>query len=410
MSTITISTDSFCRADEVARKVADRMGLRILDDETICRAAADPSGVSAQRLEQWMHGPRPWMRDSDAVRIRGLAWLRHAVTAALGDGDAVVVGAVAHLVSPRLPDVIRIGLVAPPEHRVAEAVRGGASPRSAERTVARDDEHRAAWTEWVAGRRPWDSDQYDLVLAMQDRDIGSAADSIVDAAMRLASPSPSETAAARADARLEAEIAIALADSGHDAQVRADDGHVTILLNRGGLFPDRVKHEIVGLVSKLDGVTDVTARLGPRSGEPDVLGRVAADLPPRVLLVDDERDFVDTLSERLRSRSFDETTIAYDGEQALAMVEADQPEVMVLDLRMPGIDGLEVLRRVKMTHPETEVIILTGHGSEAEESLSAELGAFAYLRKPVDIELLTSTMQAARQSANRRRADVAADD
>jgi DNA-binding response OmpR family regulator len=87
--------------------------------------------------------------------------------------------------------------------------------------------------------------------------------------------------------------------------------------------------------------------------------------------------------------------IAYDGEEALAMVADDQPEVMVLDLKMPGIDGIEVLRRMKKTHPETEVIILTGHGSTTEEELAAELGAFAYLRKPVDIEVLTETMKAA---------------
>jgi DNA-binding NtrC family response regulator len=62
---------------------------------------------------------------------------------------------------------------------------------------------------------------------------------------------------------------------------------------------------------------------------------------------------------------------------------------------MPGIDGIEVLRRVKENHPETEVIILTGHGSEKEEKLAAELGAFAYLQKPVNIDKLSETMKKA---------------
>ena len=66
---------------------------------------------------------------------------------------------------------------------------------------------------------------------------------------------------------------------------------------------------------------------------------------------------------------------------------------MVLDLKMPGIDGLEVLRQVKKSHPETEVIILTGHGSEKEEELAIELGAFAYLQKPIDIDKLSETMK-----------------
>jgi DNA-binding response OmpR family regulator len=117
-------------------------------------------------------------------------------------------------------------------------------------------------------------------------------------------------------------------------------------------------------------------------------------VPSKVLLVDDEQEFVHALSERLQSRQM-RPAIAYDGEQALAMVASDEPEVMVLDLKMPGIDGMEVLRRVKRTNPRTEVIILTGHGSDREEVLAAELGAFAYLRKPVDIEVLTATMRAA---------------
>ena len=118
------------------------------------------------------------------------------------------------------------------------------------------------------------------------------------------------------------------------------------------------------------------------------------DAPPKVLLVDDEKEFVHTLSERLQTRSM-QPAVAYDGEEALSMIATDQPDVMVLDLKMPGIDGLEVLRRVKRKHPDTEVIILTGHGSDAEEALAAQLGAFAYLRKPVDIDILTDTMKRA---------------
>jgi DNA-binding response OmpR family regulator len=117
-----------------------------------------------------------------------------------------------------------------------------------------------------------------------------------------------------------------------------------------------------------------------------------------VLLVDDEKEFVQTLSERLATRDI-ASSIAYDGEEALARVDADSPEVMVLDLKMPGIDGLQVLRRVKAGHPQIEVIILTGHGSEAEERLAFDLGAFAYLHKPVDIEVLAEHMQAAHRQA-----------
>jgi DNA-binding response OmpR family regulator len=70
---------------------------------------------------------------------------------------------------------------------------------------------------------------------------------------------------------------------------------------------------------------------------------------------------------------------------------------MILDLKMPGIDGIEVLKRVKQTRPAIEVIILTGHGSEEDRKTCLELGAFAYLQKPVDIELLTATLKKANE-------------
>jgi DNA-binding response OmpR family regulator len=95
--------------------------------------------------------------------------------------------------------------------------------------------------------------------------------------------------------------------------------------------------------------------------------------------------------------------VAYDGESALAMVQEEEPEVMILDLKMPGIDGIEVLRRVKDTRPDIEVIILTGHGSEADRKTCIELGAFAYLHKPVDIEQLSATLRQANQKILERK-------
>jgi DNA-binding response OmpR family regulator len=125
---------------------------------------------------------------------------------------------------------------------------------------------------------------------------------------------------------------------------------------------------------------------------------------PKYLLVDDEKEFVLTLSERLETRNLG-SAIAYDGEQALSIVETDAPDVMVLDLKMPGIDGMEVLRRVKEEKPDTEVIILTGHGSEQEERRAKDLGAFAYLEKPVNIDVLTETMKKAYSKARAEQGD-----
>jgi DNA-binding NtrC family response regulator len=114
----------------------------------------------------------------------------------------------------------------------------------------------------------------------------------------------------------------------------------------------------------------------------------------KVLLVDDEKEFVESLSERLELRNL-EADIAYDGEQALKAIKKGKHNVMVLDLRMPGIDGIEVLRRVKKSNPDIQVVVLTGHGTDKDEEQAKKLGAFAYMKKPADIDQLVGTLQKA---------------
>lgn len=116
--------------------------------------------------------------------------------------------------------------------------------------------------------------------------------------------------------------------------------------------------------------------------------------PLKVLLVDDEEEFVKALAERLEIRGI-RAEVAFNGEQGLQSVRVSSPDVMVLDLKMPGIDGLEVLRRVMKSHPEVRVIVLTGHGSERDREVATRTGAFDYLHKPVDIRDLIDVINRA---------------
>lgn len=113
----------------------------------------------------------------------------------------------------------------------------------------------------------------------------------------------------------------------------------------------------------------------------------------KILLVDDEKQFVDTLAERLAMRGFS-ARVAYDGPQALNAVE-EPTDVIVLDLRMPGMDGFEVLRSVKKSNPQVQVIILTGHGGDAEEQTAYRMGAYNFLKKPMDIDELLNSIRMA---------------
>jgi DNA-binding response OmpR family regulator len=117
----------------------------------------------------------------------------------------------------------------------------------------------------------------------------------------------------------------------------------------------------------------------------------------KILLVDDEEEFVTTLAERLELRGL-QARAALNGEDALQMIEADTPEIVILDVLMPGLGGLEVLRRIKAQHPKIPVILLTGRGSEKEGIKGMELGAFDYLMKPLNIDELIKKMQEATES------------
>jgi len=97
------------------------------------------------------------------------------------------------------------------------------------------------------------------------------------------------------------------------------------------------------------------------------------------------------LAERLQLRDLDARAV-YNGEQALHTIHDDVPDVILLDLKMPGMDGLEVLRRVKRAHPQIEVVMLTGHGSEKDAEMAERLGAFGYLLKPLAIDEILQTL------------------
>ncbi len=119
-------------------------------------------------------------------------------------------------------------------------------------------------------------------------------------------------------------------------------------------------------------------------------------IPTKVLLVDDEKDFVEMLSLRLKDAG-EKVSAAYSGKECLDILERNNIDVVLLDIRMPGMDGMETLGEIKKRFPLVEVIMLTGHGSAETAVEGMKLGAFDYLLKPADFEELTSKLQGARK-------------
>jgi DNA-binding NtrC family response regulator len=107
----------------------------------------------------------------------------------------------------------------------------------------------------------------------------------------------------------------------------------------------------------------------------------------KLLIVDDEQDFISTLIKRIKKRCIKVAGVAR-GREALEFLARESVDVVVLDVRMPGMDGLETLKRIKAGYPLIEVVMLTGHASVEVAIQGMEAGAFDYLMKPMDIDEL----------------------
>lgn len=119
-------------------------------------------------------------------------------------------------------------------------------------------------------------------------------------------------------------------------------------------------------------------------------------IPTRVLIVDDEKDFVEILSLRLAEMG-EKVASAHSGEECLKTLAQTEIDVVILDIRMPGMDGIATLNEIKRRHPLVEVIMLTGHGSTETAVQGMKLGAFDYLLKPADFDDLLGKLTSARK-------------
>lgn len=111
----------------------------------------------------------------------------------------------------------------------------------------------------------------------------------------------------------------------------------------------------------------------------------------KILVVDDEKKIANALAERLGLRGFDATPV-YDGTSALSLLGKDTFDGIILDLRLPDIDGIEILRQTKEEFPNIRIVILSDHGNEQDFKTCLELGAIACFHKPANILKLTETL------------------
>jgi len=399
MSVITVFNGLFCEAGVVVKRVVDATGSRLVSDQEIVADASALSGLAEDKIARAFQAKTSVFNAFSHEKEQAIAWMRLAMANKLAESTELVFpGFVSQLADADINHVLKVCLISEMKDRLAVAERDeGFAEKHAMKLVRKDDEDRAAWVKTLRGvDDPWTGTLYDIVVPVGSTGVEKSADLIVE---QLSNAAVQVTDASRAkvqDFLLAARVETVLAREGHSVLVSADSGVVSLTINKHVLMLEKLENELAGIVSGIEGVKDVKTGVGQGFHKTDIYRKADFDIPSKVLLVDDEREFVQTLSERLMMRDMG-SAVVYDGESALNLVREDEPEVMILDLKMPGIDGIEVLRRVKGEHPEVEVIILTGHGSEQDRETCMDLGAFAYLHKPVDIDVLSQTLKAANE-------------
>ena len=404
MSVITVFSGIFCGEQDIIADVIASTGYRSVIDNDILSRAENISGVSKDKLRRAFSSKTSVFNKFTQEKECSIACLRLAAAELLAEDNLAVCGFSGLLIPKDINHVIRICLIAEMKYRIRRAIdKEGVSEKEAKKAIRIDDGDRAAWTNTLFGQSdPWENSLYDIVIPMNKMDIAKAG-ALIEGNMLKDIVRPTlESQKAVKDFLLAAKVEVALCEQGHIVSVSATDGAVTLSINKHVLMLSRLEEELKSLAEKVPGVASVQTQVGKDYHRSNIYRKHSFEVPSKVLLVDDEREFVQTLSERLQLRDMG-SAVAYDGESALSMVQEDEPEVMIIDLKMPGVSGLEILKKVKATRPQIEVIVLTGHGCETDRKQCMDLGAFAYMQKPVDINLLSEALKKAHEKISQNR-------
>ncbi len=403
MAIIKLFSGSHCLQNEVVRNIIETTGIQKITDQEVVQASAKFSNMSETKLFRAFSARASVFNKFTREKETAVAHLKLALSRLLDKSEFIVSGYSALLLPRKISHALGVCLIADLKSRISNAVeRESLSRKEAQKSIGRSDGDCAAWTTLLFDiDDPWNPSLHDMVIPMGKKKPEEAANTIIQNAAKDIIRATSDSNQAVIDFRLAADVDVALARNGHHCGVDANAGEITLTINRPVLVLNRLQEELKNIVEKVPGVSAVNTVVGKSFHQSSIYRKHDFKLPSKVLLVDDEREFIETLSERLQIRDVG-AAVAFDAESAMDVVAQDEPDVMIIDLKMPGINGMDMLKRIKQTRPNIEVIVLTGHGSRDDQEQCMAMGAFAYLQKPVDIDELGDILKKAHAKINSR--------
>ncbi|MDY0131787.1 MAG: response regulator [Desulforegulaceae bacterium] len=393
MPIISIFSDKYSGALELVKKLGKNHGYKIITDNEIVEAAAKIFNENKDTYKKVFLNPPSFFNSFTREKEKSLAELKVSVSKLIGD-DQIFYGFSSLLLPKKINHLIRILIIAEHQHRIENAASLGISKENAKKEILDSDEKADEFSYYIKNSGPWNPSLYDMVVPM-DKTTTERAYKLISS--YLGNPLLQFSNLSKKhinDFKLESNLGLELCKQGFDLDVDAQGSDITLIINKKVLFLSKLKSELKNAAKAIDGVSNVKIKIGQNFYKPDILADRNFKRPHKVLLVDKEADFIQTLSERLAIRDLPSFPVS-TGREAIEIIKRDHPEVIILDLNLPGFDRYEVLKETKKKSPGTKIIILTGHGNQTERQRCMELGAFAYLEKPADIDLLTKIMKKA---------------
>lgn len=393
MSSIALFNTIFVEEKKVREQLAVATDFRIIQDADIIAEVSRRFSIRVEKIEKAINGPPSVFNRFTLEREKITAYLKIVIAAHLDKEGIIYSGNITHLIPTTVTNVLRVGLFDKKANRVQRAIQEGLSESSAVKVMNKVDSGSVSWVEHLYKKEIADQSLYDIIIPMGESRPESVVQLILENYNKPAIVEREIARQAIVDMAIAAKVELALVKKGYVADSECFCGEIRLLVNKSVANFPRLANTLTAIAESVDDVHSVKVLTGS-----DYCVSVYRDqefvLPPKVLLVDDEQEFVQTLSDRLNTRNYGSHPV-FDGEQALKLLRDELPDVMVLDLKMPGIGGVDVLRKAKAFNSDIEIIILTGHGSEEDKKTCMDLGAYAYLHKPVDIIRLTQIIDEA---------------
>ena len=393
MSSIALFYSIFTEEKEIREQLSKASGYEVFQDADIIDEVSDKYKIGKDRIERAIYGPTSVFNKFNLERERIAAHLKIVVSEKLNKSGIILSGFIAQLVPSTITHVLKVSLFDEKGNRIKRAIKEGLSEKSALKIIKKSDSRELDWTDFLYKKAVNDSSLYDIVIPVGTSGSESAVKLIMENYHKPAVLMNEKSRQAVEDMNISARVELALVEKGYTNEVESNKGDVTIKVNKSVHNFTKLSTMLTAIAKRANGVESVNVIKG-RDYFVSIYRGEEFVLPPKVLLVDDEQEFVQTLSDRLNTRNYGSYPV-FDGEQALGILDDETPDVMVLDLKMPNISGVDVLRKTKESKPEIEIIILTGHGSDKDKETCMDLGAYAYLQKPVDIKHLSEIIDKA---------------